>query len=49
MCATRWPRRVDRGRRVKIEGLYLTESRARQNRKTIPLANVERELGLASD
>jgi RHH-type rel operon transcriptional repressor/antitoxin RelB len=30
-----------------LEDLYLAESRARQNRKTIPLAEVERELGLA--
>ncbi len=30
-----------------LEDLYLAESRARLNRKTIPLAEVERELGLA--
>ncbi len=30
-----------------LEDLYLAEARARQNRKTIPLAEVERELGLA--
>jgi RHH-type transcriptional regulator, rel operon repressor / antitoxin RelB len=30
-----------------LEDLYLAESRARQNRKTISLADVERELGLA--
>lgn len=30
-----------------LEDLYLAESRARLNRKSIPLADVERELGLA--
>lgn len=30
-----------------LEDLYLAESRARLNRKTIPLEDVERELGLA--
>ena len=30
-----------------LEDLYLAESRARLNRKSIPLAEVERELGLA--
>lgn len=30
-----------------LEDFYLAEARARQNRKTIPLADVERELGLA--
>ena len=30
-----------------LEDLYLAESRARQARKTIPLDEVERELGLA--
>ena len=30
-----------------LEDLYLAESRARLNRKTIPLSEVERELGLA--
>lgn len=30
-----------------LEDLYLAEARARLNRKTIPLADVERELGLA--
>jgi RHH-type rel operon transcriptional repressor/antitoxin RelB len=29
-----------------IEDYYLAEARARRNRKTIPLADVERELGL---
>lgn len=29
-----------------LEDFYLAESRARANRKTIPLAEVERELGL---
>lgn len=29
-----------------LEDFYLAEARARQNRKTIPLAEVERELGL---
>jgi RHH-type rel operon transcriptional repressor/antitoxin RelB len=29
-----------------LEDFYLAEARARQNRKTIPLADVERELGL---
>jgi RHH-type rel operon transcriptional repressor/antitoxin RelB len=29
-----------------LEDYYLAEARARQNRKTIPLADVERELGL---
>ena len=30
-----------------LEDFYLAEARARQNRKTIPLIDVERELGLA--
>lgn len=30
-----------------LEDFYLAEARARQNRKTIPLSDVERELGLA--
>ena len=30
-----------------LEDYYLAEARARKNRKTIPLADVERELGLA--
>jgi len=30
-----------------LEDLYLAEARARQNRKTIPLEEVERALGLA--
>jgi RHH-type rel operon transcriptional repressor/antitoxin RelB len=29
-----------------LEDYYLAEARARRNRKTIPLAEVERELGL---
>ena len=29
-----------------LEDFYLAEARARMNRKTIPLADVERELGL---
>jgi RHH-type rel operon transcriptional repressor/antitoxin RelB len=29
-----------------LEDFYLAEARARRNRKTIPLADVERELGL---
>jgi len=29
-----------------LEDFYLAEARARRNRKTIPLAEVERELGL---
>jgi RHH-type rel operon transcriptional repressor/antitoxin RelB len=29
-----------------LEDYYLAEARARKNRKTIPLADVERELGL---
>ena len=29
-----------------LEDFYLAEARARQNRKTIPLADVERDLGL---
>ena len=29
-----------------LEDFYLAEARARQNRKTIPLSDVERELGL---
>ena len=29
-----------------LEDYYLAEARARQNRKTIPLAEVERKLGL---
>lgn len=29
-----------------LEDFYLAEARARKNRKTIPLADVERELGL---
>lgn len=29
-----------------LEDFYLAEARARQNRKTIPLMDVERELGL---
>lgn len=31
-----------------LEDFYLAEARARQNRKTIPLGDVERELGLAN-
>jgi RHH-type transcriptional regulator, rel operon repressor / antitoxin RelB len=31
-----------------LEDLYLAEARARKNRKTIPLEDVERELGLAN-
>lgn len=31
-----------------LEDFYLAEARARQNRKTIPLSDVERELGLAN-
>ena len=31
-----------------LEDFYLAEARARQNRKTIPLIDVERELGLAN-
>ena len=31
-----------------LEDFYLAEARARQNRKTIPLVDVERELGLAN-
>jgi RHH-type rel operon transcriptional repressor/antitoxin RelB len=30
-----------------LEDFYLAEARARQNRKSIPLIDVERELGLA--
>lgn len=30
-----------------LEDYHLAEARARKNRKTIPLADVERELGLA--
>jgi RHH-type rel operon transcriptional repressor/antitoxin RelB len=30
-----------------LEDYYLAEARARQNRKTIPLEDLERELGLA--
>lgn len=30
-----------------LEDYYLAEARARKNRKTIPLVDVERELGLA--
>lgn len=30
----------------ELEECYLAEARARKNRKTIPLAEVERELGL---
>jgi RHH-type rel operon transcriptional repressor/antitoxin RelB len=30
-----------------LEDFYLAEARARKNRKTIPLTDVERELGLA--
>ncbi len=30
-----------------LEDLYLADARARKNRKTIPLEDVERELGLA--
>jgi RHH-type rel operon transcriptional repressor/antitoxin RelB len=30
-----------------LEDYYLAEARARQNRKSIPLIDVERELGLA--
>lgn len=29
-----------------LEDYYLAEARARQNRKTVPLEDVERELGL---
>lgn len=29
-----------------LEDFYLTEARARKNRKTIPIDNVERQLGL---
>ncbi len=29
-----------------LEDFYLAEARARRNRKTIPLADVERQLGL---
>lgn len=29
-----------------LEDFYLAEARARQNRKAIPMADVERELGL---
>jgi RHH-type transcriptional regulator, rel operon repressor / antitoxin RelB len=29
-----------------LEDFYLAEARARQDRKTIPMADVERELGL---
>lgn len=31
-----------------LEDYYLAEARARQNRKTIALSDVERELGLAN-
>lgn len=31
-----------------LEDFYLAEARTRQNRKTIPLVDVERELGLAN-
>jgi RHH-type rel operon transcriptional repressor/antitoxin RelB len=31
-----------------LEDFYLAEARARKNRKTIPLIDVERELGLAN-
>ena len=31
-----------------LEDFYLAEARARKNRKTIPLTDVERELGLAN-
>ena len=31
-----------------LEDFYLAEARTRQNRKTIPLIDVERELGLAN-
>ena len=31
-----------------LEDFYLAEARARQNRKTIPLIDVERELSLAN-
>lgn len=31
-----------------LEDFYLAEARARQNRKTIPLIDVERELDLAN-
>ena len=30
-----------------LEDLYLAEARARRNRKTIPLEDIERSLGLA--
>lgn len=30
-----------------LEDLYLAESRARLNRKAVPMADLERELGLA--
>jgi len=30
-----------------LEDIYLADARARKNRKTIPLEDVERELGLA--
>lgn len=30
-----------------LEDFYLAESRARKNRKSIPMAEVERELGLS--
>lgn len=30
----------------EVEDFYLAEARARRNRKTIPLAEVERKLGL---
>jgi RHH-type transcriptional regulator, rel operon repressor / antitoxin RelB len=31
-----------------LEDLYLAEARSRKNRKTIPIADVERALGLAN-
>lgn len=31
-----------------LEDFYLAEARARKNRKTIPLSDVEHELGLAN-
>lgn len=31
-----------------LEDFYLAEARARKNRKTIPLTDVERDLGLAN-
>ena len=31
-----------------LEDFYLAEARSRKNRKVIPLADVERELGLAN-